>query len=165
MVWFQQNLLCLLLCLCVSVNERRMADGWKVKHLFSWLECTQDCFKSVSVHRFVSSRSSRFFFTKNGGVKQSTNSMNDDISIVELLLKFFGIEDTTNEPVHFIVFRIVIFGPASEGVIQTVTDTRFGHELGLGLNGRRNSCRCSHYHRHRRLFYLPMTFGFLYKSD
>jgi hypothetical protein len=91
--------------------------------------------------------------------------MNDDISIVELLLKFFGIEDTTNEPVHFIVFRIVIFGPASEGVIQTVTDTRFGHELGLGLNGRRNSCRCSHYHRHRRLFYLPMTFGFLYKSD
>jgi hypothetical protein len=87
--------------------------------------------------------------------------MNDDISIVELLLKFVGIEDTADEPVNFIVFRVVIFGPASEGVIQKVTDTRFEHELGPGLSGIQNSCRCNHYRRHRRLFYLPMTFGFL----
>lgn len=87
--------------------------------------------------------------------------MNDDISIVELLLKFVGIEDTADEPVNFIVFRVVIFGPASEGVIQRVTDTRFVRGLEPGLSEIRNSYRCNHSRRHRRLFYLPMTFGFL----
>jgi hypothetical protein len=86
----------------------------------------------VSVHGFIRSRSSWFFLAKDGGIEQGTNGMDDDVSVIELLLELVDIEDAANEPVGFFIFGVLVLGSTSEKIAIKGTCREFGLELGPG---------------------------------
>ena len=95
MLWFQKNFFSFFFSCCVSVNKWWMSNCWQVKNLFFLFNSIQNAGQSISVHGFISSWSSWFLFPHNCGVNESSNSMNDNICIVDLLFKFLWIENAS----------------------------------------------------------------------